>query len=83
MEDMNDLLKQLEQLQNNSAFLPNDAPWKIYCDHDCMGNAVMVHNMKWPEDKSENIEYIRKDVVEHIIASALGLQDALNKLRSL
>ena len=29
------------------------------------------------------VEYIRKDVVEHIIRAALGPQDALNKIRSL
>ena len=28
-------------------------------------------------------EYVRKDVVEHIIRGAIGPQDALNKLRSL
>ena len=28
-------------------------------------------------------EYIRKDLVEHIIRGALGPQDALNKIRSL
>ena len=34
-------------------------------------------------NKENNFEYIRKEVVEHIIRSALGPQDALNKLRSL
>lgn len=34
-------------------------------------------------DEKECVEYIRKEVVEHIIRSALGPQDALNKLRSL
>lgn len=31
----------------------------------------------------EDEQYIRKDVVEHIIRTALGPQDALNKIRSL
>lgn len=31
----------------------------------------------------DDIEYIRKEVVEHIIRAALGPQDALNKIRSL
>lgn len=30
-----------------------------------------------------NVEYVRKDLVEHIIRGALGPQDALNKIRSL
>ena len=33
--------------------------------------------------KAEYVEYIRKDLVEHIIRVALGPQDALNKIRSL
>lgn len=44
----------------------------------------------WNKDKKSQhsdvvgtIEYIRKEVVEHIIRSALGPQDALNKLNSL
>lgn len=31
----------------------------------------------------ESIEYIRKDLAEHIIRGALGPKDALNKIRSL
>jgi hypothetical protein len=36
-----------------------------------------------PYSQIRNEEYIRKEVVEHIIRSALGPQDAFNKLRSL
>ena len=39
----------------------------------------------WCQDKvfPDDIEYIRKDLIEHIIGGALGPQDALNKIRSL
>ena len=83
MGDAKDLLKQMEKLRNNGAFLPTEAPKKIYCDHDCMGNIIRAHNTKWSDDEFENIEYIRKDVVEHIIYSSLGPKEILNKLRSL
>lgn len=60
------------------------APNKIYIERDRNGRFSMPY---WSEDPYlghfEKVEYIRKDVVEHIIRSALGPQDALNKLRSL
>lgn len=43
-------------------------------------------SLTWNEVKEKNAtneEYIRKDTVERIIRSALGPQDALNKLNSL
>ncbi len=52
------------------------APDKIYTTESHHG---------WYEtnDGGDKIEYIRKDVVKQIIRSALGPQDALNKLNSL
>ena len=58
------------------------APDKIYIQT----NAGEALSSKWttiPFKDFENTEYIRKEVVEHIIRSALGPQDALNKLRTL
>ena len=83
MEDIKELIKQCEQLRDDGAFLPTDAPKKIYCERDDMGNVTQAHNNKWPADESMNIEYVRLDIVEHIIGSAFGPQDALSKLRSL
>ena len=40
----------------------NVAPEKIYCESDSLGNIVKAHNIKWPDDEAENIEYIRTDV---------------------
>ena len=61
------------------------APDKIYLERDKetekidfrWGDRPVVHSAY------EHIEYIRKDLVEHIIRGALGPQDALNKIRSL
>ena len=39
----------------------NEAPEKIYCESDGLGNIVKVHNIKWPDDEAENIEYTRTD----------------------
>ena len=39
----------------------NEAPEKIYCESDGLGNIVKAHNNKWPDDEAENIEYIRTD----------------------
>ena len=52
-----------------------EAP-NVYFDQH---TAQYVHERRNVDD----IEYVRKDLVEHIIASALGPQDALFKLRSL
>lgn len=38
-----------------------NAPERIYCESDGFGNIVKVHNIKWPDDEAENIEYIRAD----------------------
>ncbi len=51
-----------------------EAPDKIYINGFSAFATVPVN---------EGIEYIRKDLVEHIIRGALGPQDALNKIRSL
>lgn len=37
----------------------NEAPERIYCESDGLGNIVKVHNIKWPDDEAENIEYTR------------------------
>ena len=39
----------------------NEAPERIYCESDGLGNIVKVHNIKWPDDEAENIEYTRTD----------------------
>lgn len=39
----------------------NEAPEKIYCESDGLGNIVKVHSIKWPDNEAENIEYIRTD----------------------
>jgi hypothetical protein len=39
----------------------NEAPEKIYCESDGLGYIDRAHNIKWPDDEAENIEYIRKD----------------------
>lgn len=39
----------------------NEAPENIYCESDGLGNIVKVHNIKWPDDEAENIEYTRTD----------------------
>ena len=38
-----------------------EAPERIYCESDGIGNIVKVHNIKWPDDEAENIEYTRTD----------------------
>ena len=83
MEDAKELIKLVEEYMASGADLPSDAPIKIYCEDDGIGNIVNAHNTKWPGDEGRNIEYIRKDVVERIIRGALGKQDALMKLKSL
>lgn len=40
----------------------NEAPKKIYCESDGLGNIVKAHNIKWPDGEAENIEYTRTDV---------------------
>lgn len=40
----------------------NKIPNKIYCESDGLGNIVKTHNIKWPDNEAENIEYIRSDV---------------------
>ena len=39
----------------------NGAPERIYCESDGLGNIVKCHNIKWPDDETENIEYIRTE----------------------
>lgn len=53
-------------------------PDKIYIEID--NNKAHIYFGLQPENA---VEYIRKDVIEHIIGAALGPQDALNKIRSL
>ena len=36
-------------------------PERIYCESDGLGNIDRAHNIKWPDDEAENIEYIRTD----------------------
>jgi hypothetical protein len=60
-------------------------PEKIYIASDegfCFdkSDSEIAWSYKPPFD---SIEYIRKDIVEHIIRAAIGPQDALNKLRTL
>ena len=38
-----------------------NAPEKIYCESDGLGNIVRAHNIKWPDGEAENIEYTRTD----------------------
>ena len=38
-----------------------NAPERVYCESDGLGNIVTVHNIKWPGDEAENIEYTRTD----------------------
>ena len=38
-----------------------EAPKNIYCESDGFGNIVKAHNIKWPDDEAENIEYTRTD----------------------
>jgi len=39
----------------------NEAPKRIYCESDGLGNIVKVHNIKWPDEEAANIEYTRTD----------------------
>ena len=39
----------------------NEAPERVYCESDGLGNIVKVHNIKWPDDEAENIEYTQTD----------------------
>ena len=39
----------------------NEAPERVYCESDGLDNIVKVHNIKWPDDEAENIEYTRTD----------------------
>ena len=39
----------------------NETPERIYCESDGLSNIVKVHNIKWPDDEAENIEYTRTD----------------------
>lgn len=41
--------------------MKTNAPDKIYCESDGLGNIVKTHNIKWPDDEAENIEYTRTD----------------------
>lgn len=54
-------------------------PKKIYV----FDNPVLDFSLLGVNRNESDVEYIRKDCVEHIISSAKGPQDALNKLRSL
>ena len=56
-----------------------NTPDKVYVHIGLLGSPCVSY--KKVTDAA--IEYIRKDMVEHIIRSALGPQDALNKIRSL
>ena len=42
----------------------NEAPKNIYCESDGFCNIVKAHNIKWPDDEAENIEYTRTDYAE-------------------
>lgn len=60
------------------------APDKIYVfQHGINAFDPLWHFTKSKEKHTESHEYIRKDLIEHIIGGALGPQDALNKIRSL
>jgi len=39
----------------------NEAPERIYCESDGLGNIDRAHNIKWPDDEAENVEYTRTD----------------------
>ena len=61
------------------------APDKIYL-HKIRDEESSSFYKMWFEQRARCVpseEYIRKDLVEHIIRGALGPQDALNKIRSL
>jgi len=61
------------------------APEKIYL-HKIRDEEQSGYFTQWFSSRARCVpseEYIRKDVVEHIIRAALGPQDALNKIRSL
>ena len=55
------------------------APDKIYLHEGALGSPCTSYR----KTTNEDIEYIRKDLIEHIIGGALGPQEALNKIRSL
>lgn len=62
------------------------APDKIYVRQYRDGETSMFWDEEPHEDEIagiEAVEYIRKDVVKHIIRGARGPQDALNKIESL
>lgn len=62
------------------------APDKIYVRQYRDGDTSWFWDDEPYEDEIagiEAVEYIRKEVVEHIIRAALGPQDALNKIHSL
>ena len=54
------------------------APNKIYIDTEYPREPYGIR-----QEDSNDVCYIRKDLVEHIIRETLGTQDALNKIRSL
>lgn len=59
------------------------APDTIYLE-PYLDNPDKLHPSWYRNDIiGSGTEYIRKDLVEHIIRGALGPQDALNKIRSL
>lgn len=53
-----------------------EAPEKIYCESDGLGNIIKAHNIKWPDDEAENTEYTRTDAfiekvrdgIEHLLS---------------
>ena len=60
------------------------APDKLYIGRRNYGPLIGGWKSRpFTSQEIESIEYIRKDLVEHIIRGALGPQDALNKIRSL
>ena len=63
--------------------MKTNAPEKIYCESDSLGNIVKVHNIKYPDDEAENIEYSRTDAfIEKALGwmiSQGGVNDALSK----
>lgn len=60
-------------------------PDKVYLEEGCSVPVVGFVSPAWnnPRDKKNTVEYIRKEVLEHIIGGARGPQDALNKIRLL
>lgn len=61
------------------------APDKIYL-HKIRDEESSGYHKMWFESRARCVpseEYIRKDVIKHIIRGALGPQDALNKIESL